>query len=118
MTKSSYLDDPEFNCLQFKPIPEAELAAAWNRQADKFNQWDSLESDEQLAWAQELAVKTHLHRDSVGVAQLSGWNVAELRRLFEHLIKSSRAYDGYCFMTPVELADSMIDAVLTLEAQS
>ena len=42
--------------------------------------------------------------------------VAELREQFEQLIKCSRAYDGYSTMTPVELADRLIDAVLKLEA--
>jgi hypothetical protein len=42
--------------------------------------------------------------------------VAELREKFEQLIKCSRAYDGYSTMTPVELADRLIDAVLKLEA--
>jgi len=41
--------------------------------------------------------------------------VAELREKFEQLIKYSRAYDGYSTMTPVELADRLIDAVLKLE---
>ena len=41
--------------------------------------------------------------------------VAELREKFEQLIKCSRAYDGYSTMTPVELADRMIDVVLKLE---
>jgi hypothetical protein len=38
------------------PIPEAELAAMWNQQADSFNQWESLDSGEQLAWAQARAL--------------------------------------------------------------
>jgi len=42
--------------------------------------------------------------------------VVELREKFEQLIKCSRAYDGYSTMTPVELADRLIDAVLELEA--
>ena len=42
--------------------------------------------------------------------------VVELREKFEQLIKCSRAYDGYSTMTPVELADRLIDVVLKLEA--
>ena len=38
------------------PIPESELAAMWNQQADSFNQWESLDSGEQLAWAQAQAL--------------------------------------------------------------
>ncbi|GDX75980.1 hypothetical protein LBMAG41_10560 [Cyanobium sp.] len=45
-----------------------------------------------------------------------GERVAELREIFEQLIRCSRSYDGYSTMTPVELADRLIDAVLKLEA--
>jgi len=38
------------------PISESELAAMWNQQADAFNQWESLDSGEQLAWAQARAI--------------------------------------------------------------
>jgi hypothetical protein len=34
----------------------SELAELWNKQADEFNQWESLGLDEQLAWAQERAI--------------------------------------------------------------
>jgi hypothetical protein len=39
-----------------KPIPTEELRAAWNQQADEFNQWESLDLGEQLAWAQARAL--------------------------------------------------------------
>lgn len=38
------------------PIPESELADMWNQQADSFNQWESLDSGEQLEWAQARAI--------------------------------------------------------------
>lgn len=38
------------------PISENDLREAWNQQADQFDQWDSLESYEQLAWAQIRAI--------------------------------------------------------------
>jgi hypothetical protein len=37
-------------------ISAHDLAAGWNQQADAYNQWDSLDLDEQLAWAQSRAI--------------------------------------------------------------
>jgi len=34
----------------------SELAELWNKQADEFNQWESLGLDERLAWAQEQVI--------------------------------------------------------------
>lgn len=39
------------------PLSEHELREQWNQQADEFNQWDSLDSCEQLAWAQARAIQ-------------------------------------------------------------
>lgn len=39
------------------PFSEHELREQWNSQADKFNQWDSLDGCEQLAWAQTRAIE-------------------------------------------------------------
>ncbi len=38
------------------PFSEYELREQWNAQADEFNQWESLDSCEQLAWAQTRAI--------------------------------------------------------------
>ena len=38
------------------PFSEHDLRQQWNAQADEFNQWESLDSSEQLAWAQTRAV--------------------------------------------------------------
>ena len=38
------------------PFSEHDLRQQWNQQADEFNQWDSLDSSEQLAWAQVRAI--------------------------------------------------------------
>jgi len=38
------------------PFSEHDLREQWNAQADEFNQWDSLDSSEQLAWAQNRAI--------------------------------------------------------------
>jgi len=38
------------------PFSVDDLRRAWNQQADEHNQWDSLDSDEQLAWAQVQSI--------------------------------------------------------------
>jgi len=38
------------------PFSEHELREQWNQQADEHNQWGSLDSSEQLAWAQLCAI--------------------------------------------------------------
>jgi hypothetical protein len=38
------------------PFSEDDLRKQWNAQADEFNQWDSLDFSEQLAWAQNRAI--------------------------------------------------------------
>lgn len=38
------------------PFSEHELREQWNAQADESNQWESLDSSEQLAWAQTRAI--------------------------------------------------------------
>ena len=41
------------------PLTEEDIRRGWNQQADEHNQWESLDSEEQLAWAQALAIKAH-----------------------------------------------------------
>jgi hypothetical protein len=43
------------------PLSEDDLRQRWNQQADQYNQWESLDSAEQLAWAQALAIKADRH---------------------------------------------------------
>ena len=38
------------------PFSEDDLRKQWNAQADEFNQWESLDPSEQLAWAQTRAI--------------------------------------------------------------
>ena len=38
------------------PFSEHDLREQWNAQADEFNRWESLDSSEQLAWAQTRAI--------------------------------------------------------------
>ena len=42
-------------------LSEDDLRRGWNQQADEPNQWDALGFDEQLAWAQALAIKADRH---------------------------------------------------------
>ena len=43
------------------PLSEDDLRQQWNKQADEYNQWESLDSWEQLAWAQALAIRADRH---------------------------------------------------------
>jgi len=45
------------------PLSEDDLRQRWNQQADKYNQWESLDFCEQLAWAQAqaLAIRADRH---------------------------------------------------------
>jgi hypothetical protein len=43
------------------PFSEDDLRRGWNQQADEHNQWESLDSCQQLAWAQALAIKADRH---------------------------------------------------------
>ena len=47
------------------------------------------------------------------VAELVSERLPDLRQNLEKLIKSSRAFDGYSTMAPIELADRIIDAVVS-----
>jgi hypothetical protein len=44
------------------PISERDLIQQWNAQADKFNQWESLDPGEQLVWAQARAIAADRNR--------------------------------------------------------
>jgi hypothetical protein len=46
------------------------------------------------------------------MGELVSERLPDLRQNLETVIRSSRAYDGYSTMTPVELADRIIDAVV------
>jgi hypothetical protein len=43
------------------PLSEDDLRRGWNQQADEHNQWESLDSCEQLAWAQARAIRADRH---------------------------------------------------------
>jgi Lar family restriction alleviation protein len=54
------------------PFSEHDLREQWNAQADQFNQWESLDSSEQLAWAQTRAIAAQ------AAAQSEAWNTQKL----------------------------------------
>jgi hypothetical protein len=47
------------------------------------------------------------------VDELVSEKLPDLRQNLETVIRCSRAYDGYSTMTPIELADRIIDAVVS-----
>ena len=50
------MSSPDMNHVELT-LPEEWLAESWNKQADDFNQWDSLSLGKQLQWAQVQAVE-------------------------------------------------------------
>lgn len=58
-----------------QPLSEQELREQWNAQADQFNQWESLDLDEQLAWAQARAIQ----RDRVLRGRLETQGTASIK---------------------------------------
>jgi hypothetical protein len=49
------------------PLSEDDLRRGWNQQADKHNQWESLDSAEQLGWAQARAIAADRARAALKV---------------------------------------------------
>jgi len=74
------------------PLSEHDLIEQWNAQADQFHQWESLESFEQLAWAQSRAIARdrNLHASSLIEKQD---NIDALLTAFHH------AYSAYGWVT-------------------
>jgi len=56
------LAQTEGNDIPAGPLSEQDLCQQWNAQADELNQWDSLDTSEQLAWAQDRAVAVDRNR--------------------------------------------------------
>jgi hypothetical protein len=59
------------------PLSEDDLRRGWNQQADEHNQWESLDSCEQLAWAQVRAIAADRARAALQ-AEPEGGEVGEL----------------------------------------
>jgi hypothetical protein len=74
------------------PLSEHDLIEQWNAQADQHHQWESLESSEQLAWAQSRAIARdrNLHASSLIEKQD---NIDALLTAFHH------AYSAYGWVT-------------------
>ena len=74
------------------PLSEHDLIEQWNAQADPSHQWESLDSSEQLAWAQARAISADrsLHASSLIEKQD---NIDALLTAFHH------AYSAYGWVT-------------------
>jgi hypothetical protein len=61
------------------PLSEDDLRRGWNQQADEHNQWESLDSCEQLAWAQARAIAADRARTALKAEpDGEGLNAADL----------------------------------------
>lgn len=74
--------------------------------------WHRSESLWQRVEALELAQLKICSGPKSPLGELVAEQLPSLRRRLESVVKTSRCYDGYSTMTPVELADRIIDAVL------
>jgi hypothetical protein len=83
------------------PFSEHDLREQWNAQADEFNQWESLDSSEQLAWAQTRAIAAQ------APAQAEGPSLADVAELCEEFEFHLEGDDG------LEILQEMITAAIT-----
>ena len=67
------------------PLSEDDLRRGWNQQADEHNQWESLDSCEQLAWAQALAIKADRHAAALKAEPETAVEALAARPLIERL---------------------------------
>jgi hypothetical protein len=67
------------------PWSEHQLRTQWNAQADEFNQWESLDLSEQLAWAQARAIGAKLEATA---------RAADIQYMKEHGGLTASAPDG------------------------
>ena len=85
------------------PLSEHELRELWNQQADEHNQWESLDSDEQLAWAQVCAIARD--REAVRLAESdAGDETGRILRLAEII----REVDGNHDKGAAALAEAIL----------
>jgi hypothetical protein len=97
------------------PFSEHDLREQWNAQADDFNQWESLDSSEQLAWAQTRAIAAQAAAQAEGP---SLDDVAELCKEFGFVPGSNGALlDADVFrappLSPLSTLHDMITAAIT-----
>lgn len=74
------------------PLSKHDLIEQWNAQADEFNQWDSLETFEQLHWAQARAISVDRGRRLPSFAKKQS-DIDALIAAFTH------AYSAYGWVT-------------------
>jgi hypothetical protein len=67
------------------PISERDLIQQWNAQADEFNQWESLDSGEQLAWAQARAIAADCNKRPEPAPEPGIYRVKFIRTWFAKL---------------------------------
>ena len=93
------------------PLSEHDLIQQWNNQADKFNQWDSLDTCEQLAWAQIRAIAADRSRPAAPPAP---GEVAELVAVLQVEARS----EDICGNTTVITAAELRRAATLLQQQA
>ena len=81
------------------PFSEDDLRQQWNAQADEFNQWDSLDTSEQLAWAQARATAAVALKAEPETPATPPAIRTALERLIElsHRHATTSAWDGAFF---------------------
>jgi hypothetical protein len=97
------------------PFSEHDLREQWNAQADQFNQWESLDSSEQLAWAQTRAIAAQAAAQAEGP---SLDDVADLCQEFGfHLDSDGALFAADVFrappLSPLPMLRDMITAAIT-----
>jgi hypothetical protein len=90
--------------------PEKDAPVWYN--SDMASSWEAGRRD---GWSDAIASYGTLAIELApeNVDELVSENLPDLRQNLETVIRCSRAYDGYSTMTPIELADRIIDAVVS-----
>lgn len=92
------------------PFSEHDLREAWNSQADQFNQWDSLDTCEQLAWAQTQAIAADRARRPALTRDAEAAELAEIREALRRLRRWGRLSGGGFNADVVQGVADWIDA--------
>ena len=81
------------NDIPVGPLSSCDLIQQWNAQADESNQWESLETCEQLAWAQACAIAADRNRHPTTPPAPEPGEVGEL---VEMLTQEAGSLEAYC----------------------
>jgi hypothetical protein len=84
------------------PLSEDDLRQRWNQQADEHNQWESLDSCEQLEWAQALAIKADRHAATPPAPEADPSHIDQLAAII-------RRVDGNNSMGAAALAEAILE---------